>query len=91
MNAPPAAQPATPAPDPSAVRPRLIPGSDQTEGEIAASPAEEATLQQVVSKAMTMIHGRKSRGQLVQALHNPRESVSEVVGRVSANILMAIS
>jgi hypothetical protein len=75
---------------PGAVKPRLIPGSDE-QGEIAASPEEEAVLDQVVSKAMTMIHGRKSRDAVIQSLHNPREEVAAVVGRVGANILMAVS
>lgn len=77
--------------DPSAIRPRLIPGTEQTEGLVEASPQEEADLDQVVSKAMTMIHGRKSRDEVVKALHNPREPVAAVVGRIAANILMSIS
>lgn len=87
---PEAAEPSEPAAG-GGVRPRLIPGSDQTEGEIAASPAEEAELNQVVAKAMTMIHGRKSRDAVVKALHDPRRPVPEVVGRMAANILMSVS
>jgi hypothetical protein len=87
-------QPEAPAPaaaDPGAVKPRLIPGSEQTEGEVPASPKDEADLDQVINKAMMMIHGKKSRDAVVKALHNPRDSVAELVGRTAANILMSIS
>lgn len=84
-------QPATAAAaDPHSVRPRLIPGSDQTEGEIEASPEEQAALEQVIAKAMSMIHGRKSRDDVLKALHNPRASVAETVGNIAANILSAV-
>jgi hypothetical protein len=73
------------------VRPRLIPGSDQTEGEVPASQQDQAILEQVISKAMTMVHGRKSRDAVLNVLHNPKATVAEVVGKATTNILMTIS
>lgn len=85
---------AQPAAEPAAgeeVRPRLIPGTDQTEGEVPASPQDEADLSQVVDKALLMIHGRKARDQILKSLHDPNGTVAEVVGRLTVQILMTIS
>lgn len=73
------------------VRPRLIPGTDQTEGEVPATPQDEADLDQTVNKALLMIHGRKSRDQILKSLHDPNGTVAEVVGRLTVQILMNVS
>jgi hypothetical protein len=85
--------PVTPAPrrDPAQVRPRLLPGTDETSGEFAAAPSEQAELEQVVDKAMRMIHGRDSRDQTLRALHDPSATVAETVGRAAYRVLSAVS
>jgi hypothetical protein len=88
---PPGGDPAAQQPPGGDVRPRLIPGSDQTEGEVPAAPQDEADLDQTVNKALLMIHGRKSRDQILKALHDPNGKVSEVVGRLTVTILMSVS
>jgi hypothetical protein len=85
---PPGGDPAQAQPD---VRPRLIPGTDQTEGEVPATPQDEADLDQTVNKALLMIHGRKSRDQILKSLHDPNGTVAEVVGRLTVQILMSVS
>lgn len=92
MNQPPMQQqPAAPAQDVANLKPRLIPGSDETDAELDASPQEQADLEQFVSKAMMMIHGQKSRDQTVQALHNPRDPMPQTIGRITANIIETIA
>jgi hypothetical protein len=74
------------------VRPQLIPGGAPPDGaEVAASPGEQAELDQVVNKALFMIHGRKSRADTVKMLHDPNRSVAEVVGNAAFRILSTIS
>lgn len=87
----PAAQQGAAQPADESVRPRLIPGTDQTEGEVPASPQDEADLSQVIDKALLMIHGRKARDQILKSLHDPNGTVAEVVGRLTVQILMTIS
>ena len=73
------------------VRPRLIPGTDQTEGEIPATPQDEADVQQTVDKALRMIHGRQSRDQILKTLHNPEGTVAQTVGKLTFDLLMTVS
>jgi hypothetical protein len=73
------------------VKPRLIPGSDATEGDLPASPQEQADLQQTVNKALYFIHGRQSRNNVLQQLHDPSGTVAQTVGRAAFNILMTVS
>lgn len=88
---------AGPPPDVSAdqpaagdVRPRLIPGTDATSGDIPATPAEQKDLEQTLIKAGNMIHSRASRDQVLASLHDPSGTVSQAVGRTAAHILMTI-
>lgn len=78
-------------PDAQQVRPRLVPGSDQTDGEAPATPQDQAELDQVVKKALYFIHGKKSRDEVLKQLHDPSMSVAEAVGRTAFNILMTVS
>ena len=73
------------------VRPRLIPGSDASSGAVGASPAQQKELEQVVAKSLQMIHSKQSRDKVLNALHNPRATVAQVVGQTAANILMTVS
>lgn len=73
-----------------APRPRLIPGSDSQQGSIPASPQEQADLQQVMTKAGTMIHSRASRDQVLNSLHDPSGTIAQAVGRTAAHILMTV-
>ncbi len=88
---PPRAQPPAAAADPQSVRPQLIPGGEPASGEIPATPGEEAELSQVVNKSLRFIHGRESRDQTLQMLHDPSQSVAEVVGRAAYRILSTVS
>lgn len=86
---------ATAAPPPPGdgvgLRPRLIPGSDATSGNMPAGPQEQTDLNQTVDKALRMIHGRTSRNAVLRTLHDPSETIAQVVGRATFNILMSIS
>ena len=92
-----AGSPAAPGPDTSEppqagdVRPRLIPGTDATSGNVPASAAEQADLRQLLVKAGNMIHSRASRDQVLSSLHDPQSTVAQAVGRTAAGILMAAS
>lgn len=80
------------SPDPSdSVKPRLIPGSDAQKGNVPASPQEQRDLQQCLTKAGMMIHGRSSRNETLNSLHAPNMEVSQAVGKTAAQILMTIN
>lgn len=87
----PATAPPSPDRDVSTLRPRLNPGTDQQGGEVEASPGEQAELDQVVIKALKMIHGRESRDATLKTLHDPSLTVPEVVGRAAYRVLSSVS
>ena len=77
--------------DSAGVKPRLIPGTDSTSGNLPATPQEQADLQQTVNKSLYMIHSPKSRAAVLTQLHNPQMSVSQAVGMTAFHILSTIS
>lgn len=73
------------------VRPRMIPGTDADTAELPATDAENGDLEQVVSKALMVIHGRKSRDRVLEQLHDPDLTVAQAVGRVAYAVLSTIA
>lgn len=73
------------------VRPRLIPGTDKDTAELPATDAEQADVEQVVAKALMLIHGKKSRDRTLQSIHDPELTVAQAVGRVAVNVLTTIA
>jgi hypothetical protein len=71
-------------------RPQLIPGGGAPPDEEQASPQEQSELEQVVTKALRMIHGQKSRAATMKLLHDPNGTIPEVVGRAAVNLLSTI-
>jgi len=71
-------------------RPRLIPGSDATSGNVPASPQEQNDLRQTLIKAGQMIHKPSSRDAVLNSLHQPDMTVAQAVGKTAAQILMTV-
>lgn len=72
------------------MRPRLIPGTDATQGNVPASAQEQADFRQLMIKAGQIIHGRASRDAVLNSLHQPDRTVAQAVGATAAQILMTI-
>lgn len=72
------------------MRPRLIPGTDQTRGNVPASPQEQDDFRQLMIKAGQIIHGRASRDAVLNSLHQPDKTVAQAVGSTAAQILMTV-
>jgi hypothetical protein len=62
-------------------------GPDQ----VPASPDEETQYQQAESKAMRMIHGRKTRDRVIDLLNDEKVPVQQAVGRAAEQIVMTIA
>lgn len=91
---PAAAAAGMPAEDPGMgddVRPRVIPGTDEQSAEMPATDAEQSELEQVVAKALMVVHGRKSRDRVLQQIHDPELTVAQAVGRTAVSILSTIA